>query len=138
MATKTTCCLQQINHHQADLTVYTDGSASSRTADGGFAIVVTQGQAEQPTVIGTVRERGRNFTSSFKEEHAATITAIQWLATDNLPDPTALLCTDSKLLCDTLLGRNSKVNNIKLLIRSIAAKIIIQWIPGHSNIPVTS
>ena len=48
---------------------------------------------------------------------------------------TILLCTDSKSLCDAIQGRNIKVDNIRTLLQSIPAQVIIQWIPGHSNIP---
>ena len=133
-ATKTTCSLQQINSHRADLIIYTDGSATAGTT-AGFAIVITQGPAEQPTTIDTIREQGRHFTSSFEEEHAATTRALHWAAANSRPGMTILLCTDSKSLCDAIQGRNIKVDNIRTLLQSISAKVIIQWIPGHSNIP---
>ena len=52
-----------------------------------------------------------------------------------LSDNTILICTDSKSLCDALAGRNIRVDDIRLLLQAIPATIIIQWIPGHSNIP---
>ena len=134
-ATKTTCSLQQINSHRTDLIIYTDGSATAGTTPGGFAIVITQGPTEQPTTIDTIWERGRHLTSSFEEEHAATIRALHWAAANSRPGMTILLCTDSKSLCDAIQGRNIKVDNIRTLLQSIPAQVIIQWIPGHSNIP---
>ena len=48
---------------------------------------------------------------------------------------TVLICTDSKSLCEVLLGQTASVNGIQMLLNTIQARIIIQWILGDSNIP---
>ena len=48
---------------------------------------------------------------------------------------TVLIRTDSKSLCEALLGRNARVDGVRMLLNTIQTHIIIPWIPGHSNIP---
>ena len=55
-------------HGPADFIIYTDGSASEGMHDGGAAAVITTGPADHPTVVDTLRQRGRAITSSYEEE----------------------------------------------------------------------
>ena len=48
---------------------------------------------------------------------------------------TVLICTDSKSLCEVLLGQTASVNGIRMLLNTIQARIIIQLILGDWNIP---
>ena len=127
--------ISHIDNFGADYIIYTDGSATAGSTDGDFAVVVTQGSAQRPVTIATIRKRGRNFTSPFDEELAALTHDLQWVIDQHLSDTTILICTESKSLWDALAGRNVRVDHIRLLLHAIPATIIIQWIPGHSNIP---
>ena len=135
---KSQMSISHIDNFGADYIIYTDGSATAGSTDGDFAVAVTQGSAQRPVTIATIRKRGRNFTSSFDEELAALTHALQWVIDQHLSDTTSLICTESKSLCDALVGRNVRVDHICLLLHAIPATIIIQWIPGHSNILATS
>ena len=127
--------ISHIDNFGADYIIYTDGSTTAGSTNGGFAVVVTQGPAQRPVPIATIRKRGCHFTSSFDKELAALTHALQWVINQHLSDTTILICTDSKSLCDALAGRNVRVDDIYLLLHATPATIIIQWIAGHSNIP---
>ena len=127
--------ITHIDNFGADYIIYTDDSATAGSTDGGFAVVVTQGPAHRPVTIATIRKRGRHFTSSFDEELAALTHALQWVIDQHLSDTTILICTDSESVRYAIAGRNFRVDDIRLLLHAISATIIIQWIPGHSNIP---
>ena len=53
---------KQIENHHADYIIHTDVSATLGSKDGGFAVVITQGPANNPARIDTIKERGRAFT----------------------------------------------------------------------------
>ena len=99
---KSQISISHIDNFSADYIIYTDGSVTAGSTDGGFAVVVTQGPAQCPVKIATIRKRGRHFTSSFNEELAALTDALQWVIDEHLSDTTILICTDSKSLCDAL------------------------------------
>lgn len=65
-----------IDNHHADCLIYTDGLATLVSKDSGFAVVITEGPATNPTTIDTIKERGRVFTCSFEEELATSSTAL--------------------------------------------------------------
>jgi len=60
--------LSCIESHKPVFTLYTDGSASDGTFNGGAAMVITSGPAHSPTVIDIWKRRGSALTSSFEEE----------------------------------------------------------------------
>ena len=60
-----------IRRTNATYTIYTDGSASEGTQDGGSAVVVTTGTQEDTNVLATLKLRGRLLTSSYEEEFHA-------------------------------------------------------------------
>ena len=133
---KRQCSLSTIISYQADYVVYTDGSASGGTRNGGAAAVVTRGSPYQPEVITIIKAKGRTFTSSYEEEAAAMVTALSWTGTNaNHHSFTVLFCTDSKSLCQALMPSHPRTFSIRNSISSISSSIFIQWIPGHSSIP---
>ena len=88
--------LAQIRSLSADLTIYTDGTATAGLEDGGNSGIVTSGQPEELNIIGILKAPGRKFTSSYLEEKAALEKVLAWLL-ENGDDPNrvALICTDS-------------------------------------------
>ena len=68
---KRQCSFSTIVSYQADYVVYTDGSASGGTKNGGAAAVVTRGSPLQPDVVTIIKTKGRTFTSCYEEEAAA-------------------------------------------------------------------
>ena len=133
---KRQCSLSTIISYQADCVVYTNGSASGGTRNGGAAAVVTRGSPHQPEVVAIIKAKGRTFTSSYEEETAAMESALSWTRTNaNHHSFTILFCTDSKSLCEALISSHSRTFSIRNSISSISSSIFIQWIPGHSFIP---
>ena len=76
MDQKRQCSLPAIASYQADYTIYTYGSASRVTRNGGAAAVVTRGSPTQPEVVTTIKTKGRTFTSSYEEEATAMESAL--------------------------------------------------------------
>ena len=116
--------------------MYTDGSASRGTRNGGAGAVVTRGSPTQPEVVTIIKTKRRTFTSSHEEEAAAMEPAVSWTSTNaNHPSNSILFCTDSKSLCEALISSNPRISSIHNCINSISSSILTQWIPGHSAIP---
>lgn len=46
-------------------------SITSRSKDGSFAVVITQGSANNPFVFSNIKAKRRDFTGSFEEEKVA-------------------------------------------------------------------
>ena len=133
---KRQCSLSTIASYQADYVIYTDGSASGGTRNGGAAAVVTRGSPLQPDVITTIKTKGQTFTSSYEEEAATMESALSWTLTNaNHHSITRLFCTYSKSLCEALISSHPRTFSIHNSINSISSSIFIQWIPGHSAIP---
>ena len=133
---KRQCSLSTIASYQADYVIYTDGSASGGTRNGGAAAVVTRGSPLQPDVITTIKTKGQTFTSSYEEEAATMESALSWTLTNaNHHSITILFYTDSKSLCEALISSHPRTFSIHNSINSISSSILIQWIPGHSAIP---
>ena len=102
---KQQCSLSTIASYQVDYIVYTNGSASGGTRNGGAAAVVTRGYPLQPDVFTIIKTEGRTFTSSYEEEAAAMESALPWTLTNaNHHSITILFCTDSKSLCEALIS----------------------------------
>ena len=68
---KRQCSLTTIASYQADYVIYTKGSASRGTRNGGAAAVITRESPLQPQVVTTIKTKERTFTSSNEEEAAA-------------------------------------------------------------------
>ena len=92
---KRQCSLSTIISYQADYVVYTDGSASGGTRNGGAAAVATRG-------------------SPYQEEAAAMVSALSWTRTNaNHHSFTVLFCTDSKSLCEALISSHPRTFSIR-------------------------
>ena len=65
---KREAAIKRIEELAADLTVYTDRSATAGCRAGGAASVATIGEARYPEKIHCIRTKGAAFTSSFEEE----------------------------------------------------------------------
>ncbi len=88
MTTLTTeTCLQTIRPLAGQLTVYTDGSATAGTRNGGAGVIVTCGYPVDPAILHRSHLRGAAFTSSFAEEAAAMQLTLNW----TICNPTRLL-----------------------------------------------
>ena len=97
-----------IDSYNSPLVIYTDGSASAGTEKGGYAAIFTRGNAASPTVIRSVKKRGRMITSSYDEEKAALTACLEILEKNYPDDKKALICTDSQSLCKAIQHRSPK------------------------------
>ncbi len=84
-------CLQTICFLAGQLTVYTDGSATAGTKDGGAGVIVTCGAPADPTILHRSHLRGATFSTSFTEEAAAIQLTLKW-ATANHPESPLTIC----------------------------------------------
>ena len=119
----------RINELNADIVIYTDGSASAGCKMGGAAAVITCGDY----VGETIMKRGREITCSYEEEKEALELALDWKDENNIDDP-ILVATDSQSLCQALLGTNPELSTLRSRLATSPASVTIQWIPGHSEI----
>ena len=121
----------------ADVIIYTDGSASEGTTSGGAGVVVTVGRAEHPLALETIMLKGAAITSSCEEEIRAAEGAIEWINNNPIVEPTdtVLIATDSQSMCKGLIALNPEFDTIlNLLDHSPCCSVVFQWVPGHVNI----
>ena len=127
--------LKQIRSFVPYSTIYTDGSATAGLIRGGAGIVCTIGDPSQPIITDTLCCKGSEFTSSYGEELSAMEFAASFIVENFLSDETIVIGTDSQSLCTALSNHSRETGQIRATFARAQAKIIVQWIPGHSNIP---
>ena len=98
-------------------------------------MVITRGDAEHPEVLETIIRKGAAYTCSYEEEVDAAITAANWINLNCTEVGKILISTDSQSLCMALNSYNVETAPIREAIHNSPAEIIIQWIPGHSDVP---
>ncbi|XP_066934379.1 uncharacterized protein [Clytia hemisphaerica] len=125
----------QIRSFNPTRTIYTDGSATSGTTDGGAGVVLTTDDPEDIRQTRILRIKGAKFTSSYEEEVCAMERAAEWIAENAKEEDVIVIGTDSQSLCQALAQRNWEVDYIRHKLSQSKAKTIIQWLPGHCNIP---
>ncbi len=89
----TTPYLSFIRDLNAQFILYTVGSATAGTLNGGAGMVVTEGDPANPTTFLMKQQRGAAITSSYDEEKAAMRMALEWLSPSHAA---AAICTDSQ------------------------------------------
>ena len=138
-ATKREAAIRRINNLNPDIMIYTDGSAAAGCRNGGSAVVITTGDAESPDVSEVIRRRGASHTSSYEEECQAMWDVTEWLKRQKWEEwqeqLKVVICTDSQSMCKALLEGSAELEEMTMALNSCPGQLIIQWIPGHSNIP---
>ena len=128
--------IRVIRESEAKWVIYTDRSASEGTHFGGSAMVVTQGDPENPVTIDKIKTKGRIITSSYEEEKEAMDSAIKWLEKNTVEEhDKVLICTDSQSLIAALDNESSDVASLCRRLDAMDRHIDIQWVPGHMDIP---
>ena len=127
--------LTQIRSFNPTYTIYTDGSASSGTTNGGAGVVLSTGDPSELITNDTLKVKGAKFTSSYEEEVRAMERAAEWIAENTEEADTVVIGTDSQSLCQALENCNREVDQIRHKLSQSKARTIIQWLPGHCNIP---
>ena len=61
--------------------------------------------------------------------------AVEWTTAECGGDDKVVICTDSQSLCKAIEGANPDIDVLRCLLAACTAKLVIQWIPGHSDIP---
>ena len=90
--------------YQVDYTIYTSNSVSAGARNGGgAAAIISTDSPTQPTIVSTIKIKGRVFTSSYEEEITTIEAALQWIFTNaNSVQTSFLICTDSQSLYEVL------------------------------------
>ena len=114
-------------------TIYTDGSASEGMIDGGSAALLTIGSPDNPIQISSTLKKGAKYTSSYGEEYVAMLAAADIIVEQQLRGP-IVIATDSQSLCKAMEQRNKLTSTILKRLSESTEEIIIQWVPGHSDI----
>ena len=114
--------------------LYSDGSASGGVKQGGAGVVVTFGDPESPTVVDTLMRRGSALTCSYNEEYTAMHLALDWIEEHCTTESRVTVVTDSKSLCDALVGYGHDTKDLRRRLIEVPAEVTIQWVPGHSGI----
>ena len=60
--------------------------------------------------------------------------ALDWML-ENSRSSDAIICSDSQSLIISIESRQSNVMDIISKLQQLKGRVIIQWVPGHSNIP---
>jgi ribonuclease HI len=123
-----------IRAKEAELVIYTDGSAEGGISNGGAAFVVTSGDPDSPTIVETRCVPGRRFTCSYEEEVAACEAALRWLMSSS-SDVSAVIATDSQAMVTALQHRSRSVLGILQLLADHPVSGCIQWVPAHCGLP---
>ena len=127
--------LKQVRNVSSGMVVYTDGSATAGTTNGGAGVVITQGDPTEYAEIETIKKKGANKTSSYEEEVAAMSTACEWIQQECTAEDKVVICTDSLSLCQALESLNEGVDPTIKQISKCDAEITVQWVPAHTGIP---
>ena len=129
-----TAAYNRISELGTEFAIYTDGSATAGTKDGGSAAVITNGDPRNPNIVEVKKRKGAPITCSYSEEADAMDLAIEWLEA-NLPE-SAVVITDSQSLCLALKNYNPDLDRLRNKISSFQQQHIlhIQWVPGHCGI----
>ena len=108
-----TDAIRVILESEAKWVIYTDGSTSEGTHFGGSAMVVTQGDPENPVTIDEKETKGRILTSSYEEEKEAMDSAIKWTE-KNIDEEheKVLIYTDSQSLTAALDNESPDVASL--------------------------
>ena len=133
-ANKINAAYDAINKENPAYTIYTDGSAAGGLTEGGSAVILTTGPPDALTIVHTIRTRGAKHTSSYEEELAAMEDAASLIVERALVGK-IMICTDSQSLCRAIIDNNRRTHTIQKTLGQSEASVVIQWIPGHSNIP---
>jgi ribonuclease HI len=121
--------------------IYTDGSATKATVKAGFGVLVHHPDGTSEELYGPCGE----YCNNYEAEITAIETAVYHLNTmfDIIPSKkkNTVIFTDSKSALQALKNNNNKpectqlIKDINNLINTHNIKLVMQWIPGHSNIP---
>ena len=119
---------------EAEITIYTDGSAERGYKNGGSAAVVTSGPATDSVKITSITRKERRITSSYKTEVTAMLLAVGWIKNRENQGP-FIICTNSQSTLTALqspgLSDGSDLAETRRILNSLNTRVSLQWVPGH-------
>ena len=127
---------------EADVCVYTDGSAVDSVRLGGAGMVATRGDVENPEVIEERMRVAGGITSSYQAELFALWEAMLWLTENRTMWQSALVVSDSQSGLKALRNAGSSRGE-ELLMKIVAAGrmlgadgklLTFVWVPGHCGL----
>ena len=127
--------LRRINEIGAYYNIYSDGSPTAGTKHGGAGVVIRAFDPSRSTIVETIKVLGAPLICSFEEERRAIQRAVEWIEEHLSNSDSAAIFTDSKSIYTALSGTSPALDDLRSKINSVTAHIIIQWIPGHCNVP---
>jgi hypothetical protein len=77
-----------------DITIYTDGSATAGTTNGGAGIAIAGSDPLELDVRSTLMVKGAALTCSYEEENQAMLSACQWIRYNSTPGQKILTMTN--------------------------------------------
>ena len=119
----------------AQYNIYTDGSATAGVLKGGAGVVITTGDPANPTISDKLLKKGADITCSFDEELRAMEMTVDWVNKHLDATNSVAVYTDSQSLCMALIGNGVSLEPLRSRINNTKAKLTIQWVPGHCEIP---
>ena len=126
----------RVENLNADIVVYTDGSCTGGTSDGGAAAIITNGPYDQPNKITTIEKKGSIYTCSYEEEKRALHLGIQWLSTTDHQYRHVAFCTDSLSLLQALENDHPDTADTRQCLQSLSIpKLDLLYVPGHKDVP---
>ena len=113
--------------------IYTDGSCTDGTTDGGAAAVVTVGSAEEPECVKVCQAKGNQNTCSYMEEWRALELGINWV--EEHPQAKTAFCTDSLSLLQAIDNLNPETDEIRTRVEGLQGSVDLMYVPGHKDVP---
>ena len=114
---------------QSWIRIYTDGSATNATKNGGAGIYIEYPNGEKKTKANPTGL----YCSNYKAEEEAIIHAAQIITNDDDNTTPVVFLTDALSVLQALI--NDKVPNLEQALHNIKSpKIALQWIPSHCGI----
>ncbi len=97
-------------------------------------MVATTGDPADPVITHTSKARGAELTSSYEEEIAALILALDW-ARANCPTERISICSDSQSILKATQSGAHDTQSIRQRLDNREGPTTLIWVPGHKGIP---
>ncbi len=97
-------------------------------------MVATTGDPADPVITHTSKARGAELTSSYEEEKAALLLALDW-AKANCPTERISICFDSQSLLKAIQSGAHDTQSIRQRLDNREGPTTLIWVPGHKGIP---
>ncbi len=97
-------------------------------------MAATVGDTADPVIIHTSKVRAAELTSSYEEEKAALLLALDWPRA-KCPTECKSICSDSQSLLKAIQSRAHDAQSIRQQLDNREGHTTLIWVPGHKDIP---